>query len=120
MELLQTLTSASFALIGAVCALFLGQYSGRGAAQKELATLRIEFNSLATSTSNLASQTRDHMDRAYQHAQRAAAHNTTHREREERRAEPDTMSLDDYMVHLERGGSSIPEMEEKLGTEATA
>ena len=116
MDLAQTLAIAAFSIGSAIAALFLGAYAGRRAANDAEFKLRADFDSLATATSNLAGQTRDHMERAYQHAQRAAAHTSVANSREERAAaEVPPMSTDDYLAHLQKGGAVIPEVEERLG-----
>jgi len=115
-ELVQTLALAGFAIASAIGALFLGAYTGRRAAMDAEFKLRADFDSLATSVSNLAGQTRDHMERAYQHAQRAAAHTSVAKTREERAAaETPPMSQDEYISHLQKGGGVIPEVEAALG-----
>ncbi len=116
MDLVQTLAMAVFSIGAAIGALFLGAYSGRRAANDAEFKLRADFDSLATSAANLAGQTRDHMERAYQHAQRAAAHTSVAKTREERAAvETPPMSEDAYVAHLNNGGEVLPEVEAALG-----
>ena len=115
-DLVQTLAIAGISMITASVSLFLGFYGGRQAANDAQFKLRADFDSLATSTANLAGQTRDHMERAYQHAQRAAAHTSVAKTREERAAaETPAMNQDEYISHLQKGGSVIPEVEAALG-----
>jgi len=115
-DLVQTLVYLGFSIATATCALFLGAYAGRRAANDAEFKLRADFDSLATSAANLAGQTRDHMERAYQHAQRAAAHTSKAQTREERAAaDVPKMNQDDYISHLNKGGGVIPEVEEALG-----
>ncbi len=116
MDPVQTLIYLGFSIGTAIGALFLGAYTGRRAANDAEFKLRADFDSLATSVANLAGQTRDHMERAYQHAQRAAAHTSVAKSREERAAaEVPPMTQDEYIAHLQKGGAVIAEVEAALG-----
>jgi len=114
-ELAQTLIYLGFSIATAVAALFLGSYAGRRAANDAEFKLRADFDSLGTAAANLASQTRDYMERAYQHAQRAAAHTSKAAAREEQQQAAQPMTQDDYLAHLQKGGGVIPEVERALG-----
>ncbi len=110
MDVLQTLAVAGFALAGAIGGLFLGSYAGRRAAGDVQFTLRADFDSLKTNCANLASQVRENMERSYQHAQRAAAHTSKEKARDD---EPQ-WTLETYTSHLEKGGPVLPDVEKLL------
>lgn len=112
-DALQTLSNVGFALLGAIGGLFLGAYSGRRASHDVQSTLRSDFDALSTSAANVASQCRDFMERSYQHAQRAAGHESNLKKREEQ--PQSAWTNESYMSHLEKGGASLPEVEVELG-----
>ncbi len=111
--LLQSLAVAGFALMGALAGMFLGYESGRRASKDALQGVQIDFDKLKTATANLASQTRDNMERAYQHAQRAAGHDSNQKKRGE--AKTPQWTVDSYMAHLNKGGAADPQIEAQLG-----